>query len=91
MVIYMYIICTYDVKSKNCPKYMKLLRRYLFHVQESVFEGELTPATFNKLKKELNKIVTESDHISIYYAYNSKTIKKQELGKQTNKKNFIIE
>ena len=41
----MYIICTYDVKSKNCPKFMKLLRRYLFHVQKSVFEGELTPAT----------------------------------------------
>ena len=49
----MYIICTYDVKSKNCPKFMKLLRRYLFHVQESVFEGELTPATYKKLTKEL--------------------------------------
>ena len=51
----MYIICTYDVKSKNCPKFMKLLRRYLFHVQESVFEGELTPATYKKLTKELEK------------------------------------
>ena len=52
----MYIICTYDVKSKNCPKFMKLLRRYLFHVQESVFEGELTPAAYKKLTKELEKI-----------------------------------
>ena len=53
----MYIICTYDVKSKNCPKFMKLLRRYLFHVQKSVFEGELTPATYKKLTKELEKII----------------------------------
>ena len=51
----MYIICTYDVKSKNCPKFMKLLRRYLFHVQVSVFEGELTPAAYKKLTKELEK------------------------------------
>ena len=29
---------------------MKVLRRYMFHVQKSVFEGELTPAKFNELK-----------------------------------------
>ena len=40
----MYIICTYDIKEKRCPKVMKVLRRYMFHVQKSVFEGELTPA-----------------------------------------------
>ena len=87
----MYIICTYDVKSKNCPKFMKLLRRYLFHVQESVFEGELTPATYKKLKKELDKLITEYDHVAIYYTYNSKMIKKQELGKSIDKNSFIID
>ena len=38
----MYIICVYDVKEKRCQKFMKLLRKYLFHVQNSVFEGTLT-------------------------------------------------
>lgn len=87
----MYIICTYDVKSKNCPKFMKLSRRYLFHVQESVFEGELTPATYKKLTKELEKIITDDDHVAIYYSYNSKMIKKQEIGKSIDKTRFIID
>lgn len=87
----MYIICTYDVKSKNCPKFMKLLRRYLFHVQKSVFEGELTPATYKKLTKELEKIITDDDHVAIYYSYNSKMIKKQEIGNSIDKTRFIID
>ena len=53
---------------------MKLLRRYLFHVQVSVFEGELTPAAYKKLTKELEKIITDDDHVAIYYSYNSKMI-----------------
>ena len=52
----MYVICTYDITEKRCPKVMKVLRRYMFHVQKSVFEGELTPAKFNELKIKLNKI-----------------------------------
>ena len=46
----MYVICTYDVAEKRCVKVMKVLRKYMFHVQNSVFEGELTASKFNELK-----------------------------------------
>ncbi len=85
----MYVICTYDVKSKNCPKFMKLLRRYLFHVQESVFEGELTPSKYKKMKSELDKIISKEDNVMLYFSYNSKMIKRKELGKKV-KNNIII-
>ncbi len=85
----MYVICTYDVKSKNCPKFMKLLRRYLFHVQESVFEGELTPSKYKKMKSELDKIISKEDNVTLYFSYNSKMIKREELGKKV-KNNIII-
>lgn len=35
----MYVILTYDVKVKRNPKVLKLCRKYLTHVQKSVFEG----------------------------------------------------
>ena len=49
----MYVICVYDVNEKTCAKVMKILRRYLFHIQKSVFEGTLTPKQFSTLKEEL--------------------------------------
>lgn len=46
----MYVICTYDVNEKKCSKVMKILRKYLFHIQKSVFEGTLTPKKFKDLQ-----------------------------------------
>ena len=86
----MYIICTYDIKEKRCPKVMRVLRRYMFHVQKSVFEGELTPAKFNELKDKLNKIIEADDSILFYFVYENKKIKKDYLGKEPKPTNIII-
>lgn len=87
----MYIICTYDVENKHCSKFMKVLRKYLFHVQESVFEGELTPKQYKKLADEINKMITEDDHVIFYYAYNHKQILKKEIGNISKQSNIIID
>ena len=68
----MYIICTYDVAEKRCVKVMKVLRKYMFHVQNSVFEGELTPSKFNELKVKLDKIINPDDAILFYFVYENK-------------------
>lgn len=86
----MYVICTYDVGEKRCSKVMKVLRKYMFHVQKSVFEGELTPAKLIKIKEELNKIVQSEDSILFYYSYENKKIKKESLGKELDSLNIII-
>ena len=86
----MYVICTYDVDEKKCVKIMKILRRYMFHVQKSVFEGELTPAKFLAVKKELDKIIDCHDSILFYYSYENKKVKKEGLGKDIKDFNIII-
>lgn len=62
----------------------------MFHVQKSVFEGELTPAKFNELKDKLNKIIEADDSILFYFVYENKKIKKDYLGKEPKPTNIII-
>lgn len=84
----MYVICTYDVNEKTCNKVMKILRKYLFHAQNSVFEGTLTPNKFKILKEELNEVTSEEDSVLFYFSYNEKQIYKQSLN--GNEQNFNI-
>jgi len=56
----MYVILVYDIEEKRVGKVCKHLRRYLPHVQNSVFEGEITEAKFEELKSGLRKIMDES-------------------------------
>ena len=77
----MYVILTYDVKKKRLAKVMKTCRKYLLHVQKSVFEGQLTEGTLNRLKKELaNIVVTDEDAVCIYEMESLKYTKKEKLG-----------
>ncbi len=40
----MYVLMTYDVNAKRTEKFKKLLRKYLEHIQHSVFSGDLSEA-----------------------------------------------
>lgn len=86
----MYVICTYDVDVKRCIKVMKLLRRYMFHVQNSVFEGELTPSKFKALKNKLDIIIEPTDSVLFYFVYENKKMKKDFIGKPPKQSNIII-
>lgn len=45
---------------------LKLFRRYLTWVQNSVFEGELTEAQYQRLRHEANWLMDEADGIVFY-------------------------
>ncbi|WP_330634612.1 CRISPR-associated endonuclease Cas2 [Anaerovorax sp. IOR16] len=56
----MYVILVYDISGdekgqKVLTKTHKLCKKYLTHVQNSVFEGELSEAQIMKLHNELNQ------------------------------------
>lgn len=40
----MFVILVYDINIKRNKKVLKICRRYLNHVQKSVFEGVITEA-----------------------------------------------
>ena len=77
----MFVILTYDVGQKRVSKVMKTCCRYLFHVQNSVFEGVITQTRLKKLKWELErKIEKEVDRVCIYEFDSMKYSRKEQIG-----------
>lgn len=68
----MFIIMVYDVNVKRVAKVLKVSRRYLSWVQNSVFEGDIITGRLNALKGELNKIINDSEDSILFYTWHSK-------------------
>lgn len=78
----MYIILVYDINKKRVSKVMKICKKYLHHIQNSVFEGSITIYQLDKLKKELQRVInTKEDKICIYHLNSLKYVRKEEIGK----------
>lgn len=78
----MYVVAVYDVDQKRCAKMLKLCRGYLHHIQNSVFEGEITEARLEELKIRAKKIMNEEDEDSliIFKSRNEKWLDKEIVG-----------
>ena len=86
----MFVIVTYDVSVKRVAKVMKTCRKYLTHVQKSVFEGMITEGKLALLKEELEKrIVPIEDAICIYKIDNLKFTSKEKIGTVKEHDNVI--
>lgn len=62
-----YFIAVYDINVKRGSKMLKLFRRYLTWVQNSVFEGELTQAQFQELQSEAGALMKPDEDSIIFY------------------------
>jgi len=77
----MFVILVYDAGEKRVQKFLKICRKYLVHVQRSVFEGEITEAQLRCLVNELESIMNKSeDSIVIYKFRTKKYYERQTLG-----------
>ena len=86
----MYIIAVYDVHHKRVGKVRKVFKKYLFAVQNSVFEGYITESKLNKLKRDLDKVIDVSyDSICFYELESLKYISKEQIGMVKNHSNLI--
>ena len=61
-----YVIAVYDVAVERNAKALRLFRRYLRHVQNSVFEGELTPSQLAELEAGATALLEGSDAAVLY-------------------------
>ena len=61
-----YVIAVYDVAVERNAKVLRLFRRYLAHVQNSVFEGELSPAQLAELETAANDLLDGHDSAVLY-------------------------
>ena len=79
----MYCILVYDIEmSKDGAKVsrniFKTCKKYLTHIQKSVFEGEITELQYMKLKVELSKHIRKDiDSVIIFKSRNEKWLEKE--------------
>jgi CRISPR-associated protein Cas2 len=84
-------ILVYDINEERVQKVMKICRKYLHHVQNSVFEGEISAAKLEQLKLELNKVInTEKDSIIIYTFRTNWYSKREIIGVEKGKEELIL-
>jgi CRISPR-associated protein Cas2 len=79
----MYVILVYDIDVKRVSKILKLCRKYLNWIQNSVFEGEITEVKLLELKSKLNTIIDKKkDSIIIFKSRNERWLDKDIVGKE---------
>jgi CRISPR-associated protein Cas2 len=87
----MYVILVYDINEKRVQKVLKICRKFLHWVQNSVFEGEITEAKLFKLKQQLNHVIDpEEDSVVIYTFLTEKYSRREILGKSKAVTDVII-
>ena len=81
----MFVILVYDFEEKRVAKALKICRKYLPWVQNSVFEGEISEGNLKKLRLELKSTMDiDSDSVLIYTFHSTKFSSKEVLGKERN-------
>ncbi len=84
----MYVILVYDINLEEkegqrvLRKVFKTCKKYLVHIQNSVFEGELLESQAIKLKSELDEYIREEkDSVILFKSRSQKWLEKEFLGK----------
>jgi CRISPR-associated protein Cas2 len=87
----MYIILVYDIGEKRVAKMLKLCRKYLNWIQNSVFEGEISEVKLTELKLKAMKIMDpDSDSLIIFKTRQEKWLDKEIIGvERSDIDNFI--
>lgn len=76
-----YMFLYYDIDEKRVQKVFKICKKYLMHVQNSVFRGEITPSATMKLKEELMQVIAGEDEIVFIKLMNQKSFDEEVITK----------
>ncbi|HHG74391.1 CRISPR-associated endonuclease Cas2 [Persephonella sp.] len=68
----MFIILVYDANEKRVQKFYKICKKYLVHVQKSVFEGQITESALRLLKDELQEVMDHQEDSVLIYKFRTK-------------------
>ena len=86
----MYVILVYDVGEKRVGKMLKLCRKYLSWIQNSVFEGELSELQVKDLKAKADRIMKENNSLILFSSRHERWLEKEIVGcEKASTDNFI--
>ena len=92
----MYIILVYDIsKTENGQRrwshVFKICKKYLSHIQNSVFEGEISKVQLTQLQLELKPYIDDSlDSVIVFKSRQEKWLDKDLWGKKEDKTSFLL-
>jgi len=86
----MYVVLVYDVDKKRVGKMLKLCRRYLHWIQNSVFEGEISAVKLKELVHSANVIMEEEDSLIVFKSRDNKWLEKEVYGRERNRIENIL-
>ena len=87
----MYVILVYDVGEKRVGKMLRLCRRYLHWIQNSVFEGEITELKLRELQHKAQQLMKMTDDsLIVFSSREERWLDKTVIGKEKNElDNFL--
>jgi CRISPR-associated protein Cas2 len=86
-----FVIVVYDVNQKRVAKVLKKSRKYLYWVQNSVFEGEITEANLKKFKEEIKRVMdTAEDSMIIYNLRTTRYASREVIGIEKGGQELIL-
>lgn len=92
----MYIVLVYDVSlenngTKRWRSVFKICKRYLSHIQNCVFEGEISKVQLTQLKNELAPYIDKKlDSVIIFKSRQEKWLEKEFWGKEDDLTDFML-
>ena len=79
----MYVILVYDFGERRVAKMLKLCRKYLNWIQNSVFEGEISEVRLKELLFSAKEFMNGmEDSIIIFKGQNHSSLEKEIVGKE---------
>ena len=78
----MYVILLYDVDQKRTSKMLKLCRRYLSWIQNSVFEGQISEVQLKQLALEAKRVMEDEDSLIVFKSREEKWLQKEIIGNE---------
>lgn len=92
----MYVVLVYDISKDNNGQrrwshVFKICKKYLTHIQNSVFEGEVSKVQLAKLQQELKPYIDKAmDSVIIFKSRQEKWLDKEFWGKEDDKTSFFL-
>lgn len=87
----MYVILVYDINEKRVGKMLKLCRKYLNWIQNSVLEGEITEVKLKELIIKAKQIMdVDIDSLIIFKSRDERWLDKEVVGREKSTLDNIL-
>ncbi|AFK21443.1 CRISPR-associated endonuclease Cas2 (plasmid) [Haloferax mediterranei ATCC 33500] len=85
-----YIIVVYDMRADRTRLMLNFLRKYLTHVQNSVFEGEVTEGDLETIRNHTQTLLNPDESTIIYRIGSEKYVDRTVIGEDpTDESRFL--